>query len=96
MEINSILEEKYELVKVNFRPCCEESGHGEHVPFFVQSGGMGDTGKWKHQGKKDLGWGGGRGQEAHRSIAGIGRKKNPKAFLRQEASRRPPGEKPTA
>jgi len=57
---------------------------------------MGDTGKWKHQGIKDLGWGGGRGQGARRSIAGIGREKNPKASLRQEASRRPPGENPTA
>ena len=62
----------------------------------VQSGDMGDTGKCKHQGKKDLGWGGGRGQGARRSIAGIGREKNPKASLRQEASRRPPGENPTA
>jgi hypothetical protein len=33
--------------------------------------------------------GGGRGQGARRSIAGIGREKNPKASLRQEASRRP-------
>jgi hypothetical protein len=56
---------------------------------------MGDTGKWKHQGKKNLGWGGGRGQEARRSIAGIGQEKNPKASLRQEASRRSPGENPT-
>ncbi len=36
------------------------------------------------------------GVRGHRSIAGIGREKNPKASLRQEASRRSPGENPTA
>jgi hypothetical protein len=66
------------------------------LPLWELSKGNCVTKELETQGKEDLGWGGGRGQGARRSIAGVRSEKNNRASLRKEASRRPPGENPIA